>query len=643
MCSLRWGSCVVLTIVWCSLQGCGKAEPSGAPAGGGLGGMPMINPEAASGTPAPATTPAAVPTAVPAVASSVPASPGVDSQTQQRVIAAGAKFKPGDADPGLTRNQMKQLGLAFHNCHDVFGGFPSVSGFAPKEMTAQHGLSWRVSLLPYMDEGPLYEQFHLNEPWDSPHNLTLVTKMPKCFGVSAEGKTRVHVLTGNGAPFKQDEIVKMSEITDGMSNTILAFVGGPDTAEIWTKPVGRPFDPKDPLKSLGNVSGKFWITLMDGSVRQLSKSIPADTFAKLGQHSDGQVLGDFGTESGASAGQPTAALKINAPVTQLAPVSPKLALNFIPEDAFVAVAIHPRRIVNHPLVKTLYEQFSKAAGDSLKEGLPWDAQQTLQSEQTLRAEFGIAVENIDEVILVLDKSLPEAMLANPFAPPPFGVVAKNSAPLDVDGMLARLTKDPEGMALVQHEGVAIVLAPRMEEVRPQGPGAAGPGAVERMAVAFLSDSVVLTGAESVVRKMITARNSTAANTGLTQQLETLGNPLIVAAVNSTPVEKSVRTMLKDAPVPFSLFAPYIAGTQTVNLAWDLDTKDMLSVSLKFKTPELAQGLFGLLDQQFKTAKDQYKGLREMAAQDPTSQPLLSYSDQLVGEIKLTNTAETIAL
>ncbi len=40
-------------------------------------------------------------------------------------------------------------------------------------------LSWRVAILPYLGEGNLYKQFHLDEPWDSPHNRTLIAKMPK--------------------------------------------------------------------------------------------------------------------------------------------------------------------------------------------------------------------------------------------------------------------------------------------------------------------------------------------------------------------------------------------------------------------------------------------------------------------------------
>src|SRR5438874_420269 len=42
-------------------------------------------------------------------------------------------------------------------------------------------LSWRVSLLPYLQRGDLYNQFHLDEPWDSPHNIVLLDRMPDVY------------------------------------------------------------------------------------------------------------------------------------------------------------------------------------------------------------------------------------------------------------------------------------------------------------------------------------------------------------------------------------------------------------------------------------------------------------------------------
>src|SRR5206468_579294 len=43
------------------------------------------------------------------------------------------------------------------------------------------GLSWRVHLLPFLEQGPLYQQFKLDEPWDSKHNKKLIAKMPEIF------------------------------------------------------------------------------------------------------------------------------------------------------------------------------------------------------------------------------------------------------------------------------------------------------------------------------------------------------------------------------------------------------------------------------------------------------------------------------
>ncbi|MDZ7615900.1 MAG: DUF1559 domain-containing protein [Patescibacteria group bacterium] len=67
-------------------------------------------------------------------------------------------------------NNLKQIGLALHNYHDCSGCFP------PPYVADAEGkplYSWRLLLLPYLEENPLYERWHLDEPWDSPHNRPL--------------------------------------------------------------------------------------------------------------------------------------------------------------------------------------------------------------------------------------------------------------------------------------------------------------------------------------------------------------------------------------------------------------------------------------------------------------------------------------
>ena len=194
------------------------------------------------------------------------------------------------AEETKKKNVLKQLGLAFHNYESTFRAFPG----AGRSADGQKGLSWRVHLLPFLDEAPLYNQFKLDEPWDSEHNKALIDKMPAIFksaGVNEPNKTSYHVFVGPGAPFADDQAPQFFKFTDGLSNTILAVEAGPDTAEIWTKPGGLNFDPKDSIKALGKIDGNtFRILMGDGSVRSVPTTIPADTLRKLIQFADGEPV-----------------------------------------------------------------------------------------------------------------------------------------------------------------------------------------------------------------------------------------------------------------------------------------------------------------------------------------------------------------
>ena len=83
-----------------------------------------------------------------------------------------------DAARQQSINNLKHLSLAMHNCMDSYGQFP------PAALYSKDGkplLSWRVLLLPYLDQRELYEQFKLDEPWDGPTNKKLVAKMPAIY------------------------------------------------------------------------------------------------------------------------------------------------------------------------------------------------------------------------------------------------------------------------------------------------------------------------------------------------------------------------------------------------------------------------------------------------------------------------------
>ncbi len=64
-------------------------------------------------------------------------------------------------------NSMKQIMLSMHNYADSHKVLPPHANYSGDGKPL---LSWRVHILPYLEENELYHQFHLDEPWDSPHN-----------------------------------------------------------------------------------------------------------------------------------------------------------------------------------------------------------------------------------------------------------------------------------------------------------------------------------------------------------------------------------------------------------------------------------------------------------------------------------------
>ncbi|MCU0704419.1 MAG: DUF1559 domain-containing protein [Fimbriiglobus sp.] len=146
------------------------------------------------------------------------------------------------------------MSLAFHNYEDVHGHLPpaAVCGSDGKPL-----FSWRVLILPFIDQEKLFAEFHLNEPWDSEHNAKLLPRMPKSYSVHFQryvtappDHTMLKVFVGPGTPFEPGKTVKLADdFPDGLENTFL-FVEASDPVP-WTKPDDIPFDPKQPVKLRG--------------------------------------------------------------------------------------------------------------------------------------------------------------------------------------------------------------------------------------------------------------------------------------------------------------------------------------------------------------------------------------------------------
>ncbi len=209
----------------------------------------------------------------------------------------------GAAKAASAKRDFKEIGVAFHNFHDAYGGFPSVAAFQDAE--GKPLLSWRVALLPYLEESALFEEIALDEAWDSEQNKALLERMPAIFkspGVDEPGMTTVVAVVGDttglgplpkGAPFRPGNPktnIKFRDLTDGSSNTILVIRTTPENAVPWTKPADLPFD-EEKLDQLvvDSSDGAFMAIFADGSVNKLDAKIPAEVLRELLIRNDGEI------------------------------------------------------------------------------------------------------------------------------------------------------------------------------------------------------------------------------------------------------------------------------------------------------------------------------------------------------------------
>ncbi|MFO0937563.1 MAG: DUF1559 domain-containing protein [Gemmataceae bacterium] len=201
------------------------------------------------------------------------------------------------ADRARSQNSMQQIGIAHHAYHDAMGRFPS--NISDKKGKAL--LSWRVAILPYLEQDELYRQFKQDEPWDSEHNKKLIEKIPAIYQgrmktPRAEGKTAFLRPAGKGTLFPPDRAMRMAEITDGTSNTIMTVEVNEESSAVWTKPDDYIPDPKNPLKPLiRKGETEFLVGMADGSVRTVRVNMGPNMFMLAISPNDGRLVDLDGT------------------------------------------------------------------------------------------------------------------------------------------------------------------------------------------------------------------------------------------------------------------------------------------------------------------------------------------------------------
>ena len=194
-------------------------------------------------------------------------------------------------------NHFRQIGIAMHSYADANRHFPTP---ASADKNGKALLSWRVAVLPYLEQNELYRKFKLDEPWDSEHNKKLIPLMPKLFenpSAPAEpGMTRFQVVVGGkkgaSALFLDPlEKVRFVQITDGTSNTIMVVEN--EKAVPWTKPEDAALDANGGPPRLFRHPAGFMVLFADGSVRVLPATVRPETLKALVTRDAGDAVGNL--------------------------------------------------------------------------------------------------------------------------------------------------------------------------------------------------------------------------------------------------------------------------------------------------------------------------------------------------------------
>lgn len=184
------------------------------------------------------------------------------------------------------RNQalsnVKSISLAMHNYYGDHNHFPTHAIYGPEGKPL---MSWRVALLPYLGEQRLYDQFHLDEPWDSEHNRSLISQMPSVYNDPSsqlsltDGKSSFlgvvaerFFFTGTSSPRN------FQQLADGTSKTLMFVQVNDAEAKTWTQPADWSLNPQ----MLGGLHpNAFIVGFADGSARALPLTLTPETLLKL--------------------------------------------------------------------------------------------------------------------------------------------------------------------------------------------------------------------------------------------------------------------------------------------------------------------------------------------------------------------------
>jgi Protein of unknown function (DUF1559) len=211
------------------------------------------------------------------------------------------------------RNNLKQIGLALHNYHDVYGSFPPAITYGPD---GKPWHSWRTLLLPFLERQDRYARYRMDEPWNGPRNRELAREIGslslfRCHADpdASPGTTSYLAVIGEGTMWPPNGSLTLGDASDGSDRTV-HLVEVAASGVQWMEPrdlrlermtfevgakqgvglrghggTGRWFREDDPAVA--------HVLLLDGSVPVVSSETAPETLRSLLLRNDGGPQDEF--------------------------------------------------------------------------------------------------------------------------------------------------------------------------------------------------------------------------------------------------------------------------------------------------------------------------------------------------------------
>jgi hypothetical protein len=197
------------------------------------------------------------------------------------------------------QNNLRQIGIALHNYHDTYGTLPPAY-IADENGKPMH--SWRVLILPFMEQEPLYKQYRFDEPWNGPNNSKLANQFVSVYCCPSHYPslgTSYVAIVGAHTAWPGEKALKLADLKDG-TDSILLVVEVHDSGIHWMEP--RDFHVSQMAQTINAPHGQGIssehtrsanVVKADGAVRYLSNDTPAESLRSWIYIDDGTLPGDL--------------------------------------------------------------------------------------------------------------------------------------------------------------------------------------------------------------------------------------------------------------------------------------------------------------------------------------------------------------